>query len=412
MQIDVAVVGAGAAGLACARALADAGRSVVVLEARDRLGGRIRSLAGPDGSVVELGAQVVHGDRAACWSVLGEPGDHHRYGEGATLTARLGGSLIPAWKLVRSGACLLWGADGVIAQAAGGEDDVAVSDVLRAARRAPAVDEEWVRQNWAGEPAELSAQGVAAVLGASDAGSGEFVVTGGFAELPRRLADGLDVRLSTPVERIDRDNSNGGVVLRTAAGDVPARACVVTVPPPVLAGGGCEVPWLPDAVRDALARTPLGDAVSVAVQLTNPAPESALLFDADGEGGFWRVERGSRTALGVAKGATAQQLREIIGTDGGVDALAQRLLPWAGEVSVLGSADWGLDPWSRGAFSYPAVGRLDLPALLARRVEDVLFLAGEATCGARHPASVHGAMESGRRAASDVLAAITMEARA
>ena len=88
------------------------------------------------------------------------------------------------------------------------------------------------------------------------------------------------------------------------------------------------------------------------------------------------------------------------------------LLPWAGEVSVLGSADWGRDPWSRGAFSYPAVGRLDLPALLARPVEDVLFLAGEATCGARHPASVHGAMESGRRAASDVLAAITMEARA
>ena len=120
------------------------------------------------------------------------------------MTARLGGSLIPAWKLVRSGACLLWGADGVIAQAAGGEHDVAVAEVLRAARRAPAVDEEWVRQNWAGEPAELSAQGVAAVLGAADAGTGEFVVTGGFAELPRRLAEGLDVRLSTPVERIDR----------------------------------------------------------------------------------------------------------------------------------------------------------------------------------------------------------------
>src|SRR5205085_246434 len=64
---DVVVVGAGVAGLACARALADEGVEVVVLEARERIGGRIRTLRVEGEAPVELGASVVHGDAATTW---------------------------------------------------------------------------------------------------------------------------------------------------------------------------------------------------------------------------------------------------------------------------------------------------------------------------------------------------------
>ncbi|MEV1206570.1 FAD-dependent oxidoreductase, partial [Microbispora rosea] len=74
MRVDVVVVGAGVSGLTAARRLRAAGLAVTVLEARDRVGGRVRTHRPSDGGpAMELGAQVVHGDRNPVWDVL-EPG--------------------------------------------------------------------------------------------------------------------------------------------------------------------------------------------------------------------------------------------------------------------------------------------------------------------------------------------------
>ena len=394
MRTDAVVVGAGVAGLTCARALADAGRSVIVLEARDRVGGRIHTVA-LDGTPFELGAQVVHGDRAACWEVLGSPGAHERYGEGASFTVRLSGRLYPAHALA---GCLLWRCDDRIARSGGG--DVAAAEVLRAAGGRPGIDDEWVRQNWAADPAELSAKGMADVLAAADSGAGEFTITGGFATLPRALADGLDVRTGVPVESINW--APDSVTVRAADATFSARACVVSVPPPVVASGRCHIEGLPSAKRAAASALRLGDAVSMAVVLSQPAPTGALVFDADGEAGFWRTAAGSRVALGVAKDSAADGLRKQLADP---SALLAQLLPWTSGVAVesVTVADWGRDEFATGAFTFPAIGRLDAAAEWARPLSGTLFFAGEATCGARHPASVHGAMESGRRAATELM---------
>jgi monoamine oxidase len=71
-------------------------------------------------------------------------------------------------------------------------------------------------------------------------------------------------------------------------------------------------------------------------------------------------------------------------------------------VRVLAHVDWGLDPLATGAFSYPRQGHLDAPMTWREVVGGTLFFAGEATCAELHPAMVHGALESGMRAAAEV----------
>ena len=268
------------------------------------------------------------------------------------------------------------------------------------------VDDEWVRQSWAGDPAVLSAKGMADVLAMADSGEGQFIVRGGFSTLVDQMGASLDIRLGWPVEQISW--ASGGVRLHSGDDTVSARCCVVTVPPPVVSSGRCAISPFPAAKTAAARALGLGDAVSVAVTLSRPLQEPVLVFDADGEAGFWKAERGSPVVLGVAKDAAAAKLRVLAADPGRLRGLLQQLFPDAADALVedVRVADWGRDPWATGAFTFPRAGQLDAPAQWAQPLGDAVFFAGEATCGARHPASVHGAIESGVRAAGEVLAAV------
>ncbi|MHB8340450.1 MAG: flavin monoamine oxidase family protein [Mycobacteriales bacterium] len=409
MSFDVVIIGAGAAGLGCAAELTRAGLAVVVLEARDRVGGRIHTLyPSGGGAPVELGAQVVHGDRAACWRVLGDPGGHDRYGAGAPLLVRAGGRLQAAPALIRSAGCLLWAAESRIAACtpAGAPGDLPVATVLRAAGGVPDLDDEWLRQTWGADPGELSARGMADVLAGTRSGIGEFVVRSGMAELARRLAAGLDVRTGSAVATLTWEP--GRVQVRSGPDEFLSRAGGVTVPAPVVAGGRCVISPLPPAKLAAAAALPLGDAVTAAVRFADPAPAAAMVFDADGEAGFWQAVRGEPTLLGVAKDRAAARLRSRLSDRAALAALLAELCPWTkgSSITEVTVADWGGDPWVTGGFTFPAVGRLAAGRRWAEPLERTVFFAGEATCGSRHPASVHGALESGERAAREVMEAL------
>jgi monoamine oxidase len=373
MPVDVIVVGAGASGLACAARLHNAGARVVVLEARDRIGGRIRTAV--DG--FELGAQVVHGAANPVHDLVATV----PLARDTPAYVVSGGARQPMGTLARR-PNPPWSIEPALARDPG---DGTVRDWLRGRDIAGAVVDEWLVQNWAAPPDFLDAPGLVARL---EPDTGEFAVAGGFDRLATRLAANLDVRLNTPVETV---TWRPGQV--EAAGET-AAAIVLTVPPPVIVRDTLKIDLPPHKVAAARA-LPLGDACCALITLGRDAPESAAVFDADGRLGFVRCEAGRPYVLVVAKGPAAARVRA------NPTAGLYTALPWAGAVRHVELADWGTDPWTTGAFTYPRPGNESAHATWAEPVDNTVFFAGEATATTRP--FVPAALRSGERAAEEVL---------
>lgn len=348
---------------------------------------------------MELGAQVVHGSRNPVWAHLAR--DHSEYRAGAA-TVRTAGARRPMGALLADAPPWLVEQRLIATAKAGGT----VAGWLHGQQLSPAAlltAAEWLRQGWAGEPAELSAAGVAAVRRAQRWGEGQHVVDGGLDALPAALAAGLEIRTSTPVR---------SVAWRPGAATVDglaARAVVVTAPPPVLAAGRLRIdPW-PQRKRATAAALRLGDACCAALTFDRPAPRNEVCFDADGEAGFARATAGRRQVSLVAKAAAAGRLRAALRTPAATAQLLGELLPWTagGRVCEVVVADWGRDELACGAFSYPRAGAEHAPRRWAEPLGDTVFFAGEATADDDQPATVHGAVASGERAAREVVKAVS-----
>ncbi|MEU4298836.1 flavin monoamine oxidase family protein [Kitasatospora aureofaciens] len=395
---DVIVIGAGASGLNSARLVSREGLSVVVYEARERLGGRIRTHRPADGGPpLELGAQVVHGDRNPVHELLG-PGRTRAVPRRVTARIVEDGANREMGAL-SSGRRAPWQLEAVL-QRSPGVTGLSVASWLRAfgSTGAEAVAVlEWFRQNWAADPEELSAAGIARAHCGDTVGEGEFAVEGGFDRLPERLADGLDVRLGEPVRELLYEP--GRVTVRTDAGVSSARAVVITVPPAV------PVPGLPAWKLAAAADLPAGDGYCAVVTLDRVAPDTMIVFDVDGHTGFTRCAAGRSEVLVVAKADAAASLRTA-GSE--LSALLATALPWTVGAAVLDVevADWGRDPYAGGAFTAPRAGLEGAARRWAEPVDDTLFFAGEATVAGEQLPWVQGALASGERAAEQVLKAL------
>jgi monoamine oxidase len=414
MAFDVAVIGAGISGLNCAALLAGDGADVVVFEAADRIGGRIRTSGAPmsgvswDEAPPELGAQVVHGAGNPILALLGAA--VVRIPRVPSALAIQGRRLVPIDSLARNGNAPWTVEERITADP--GPAPGSVADWL-GARVPDAVDRriaaEWFRQNWAGAPEDLAARGIAAARrGEASFGRGAFGPLDGLSGLPRKLAAGLDVRLGQAVRRVRR--GSGGAELwvsgRGSRAEVhAARAVVVTAPPPVVAAGRLVIEDLPTVKLAAAQALALGDGYCVVVTLDRAAPDTSEVFDADGRGGFIRSYAGRPEVLVVAKASAAAAVRAAVATDGLLSLLAAAL-PWATGARVVGTeiADWGADQWITGAFTFPRVGTQWAPGTWARPVAGTLFFAGEATWAQGMP-HVYGAMASGERAARELLSA-------
>ena len=418
MRTDVIVVGAGASGLACARRLVLAGLGVTVLESRHRVGGRIHTYRPADGGPpLELGAQVVHGDRNPVHALVGAD---RMVAVPRDVTARVvSGGVGHDMGLLARGRRAPWLLEALLradpAPVGTGPDRAAdVGSWLRAHGVRGEEDRavrEWFRQAWAAEPDALDARGTAAAYRddtvGHPVGDGEFAVAGGFDRLPALLAEGLDVRLGSPVHGLRF--APGRVEARTGDGTFRAAAAVVTVPPPVVGSGGLPIEDLPAAKLDAAKRLVLGDGCCAVAVLDRDAPETAVVFDVDGHGGFLRVAAGRPEVLVVAKAGAAAAVRAAAAERDGLLPLLRRALPWASSARTTGVtvADWGGDPWSRGAFTAPLTGAADAAPAWAEPVDGTLFFAGEATVSGSRLPWVHGALASGERAAEQTIEAIS-----
>lgn len=304
---DVVVVGAGAAGLACAKALAAAGFRVVVLDARSRIGGRIHTLrtgAGP----IELGAQVIHPTAGSALDLLvleaGLPTQPLSRDAAVIVVDRR--RRWDAAALMRERAPAPWLVERQLAGLSGGTVGMALAAVLGPAQELAAA---WLEQSIGGELGRLDLDGLAAQTRGRSAGP-ERMLPGGFDQVPTALADGVDLRLDCPVSTV----RTVGPSVETAAGSVlTAAAVVVTVPLSVVLADGLRFePPLPETRIAAARQLVSSDGLAVVLH-TAPAPSSSWVLLARPPWGMWRTAAGSTALAGHVKGPRTVKASDIMG---------------------------------------------------------------------------------------------------
>ena len=438
-RADVAVVGAGVAGLAAARELRRRGLAVVVLEARDRIGGRIFTVRDPRLPLpVELGAEFVHGAAPLTYRLLAEAG---------MTTIDLGGETWRAHrgKLARTEP---WAPIARILAQIGRIDqsgpvgrrasDLSFADFLaRLGDRAKARDRraalKFVEGYHAADPAEI---GVRSLVPAREGPPGDAVmriarVHGGYDQLPRWLAGELqaELRLRSPVVAIDWRRARVDLSVRRDSGALrrfATRAAIVTVPAGVLAAGPAQAGGLrlqpePPRIRRSYDLVAMGAVARLACWFREfpwSAAGAGRHPERTARAGFWQLDGPTfgicwtayplRWPLAVAwsggppAAAVARRGRRAVESAVVAELSAAFGLQRRAVASLLAATwmhDWQRDVYSRGAYSYARVGGAGAARSLSRPVEETLFFAGEATDTGGHTGTVEGALASGLRAA-------------
>jgi len=433
LQADVVVLGAGAAGLAAARVLSNAGVTTIVLEARDRIGGRLLTREDVGLPVpIDLGGEFIHGTAAVTFDLLRAAntvaidtgGTGFTYEDGA-LHDREDPFAIVA---------------GVMARARSLDHDMSVDDFLSTfpgdepeSARARRFMRMLVEGFDAADPRRASVRVLAEEWTPGDEGqtSEQFRPLGGYAHLLRTLHGALDparahVRLSTAAHIVRHGDGAVAVdaTICNTSLTVRARSAIVTLPLGVLQAGAVRfTPELPPSKAAALGMLVMGPVVKVGLRFRTAFWEHVH----DGryrEGSFFhRAEAAFPTFWNMLP----LHAPLLIAWAGGpkADALAGRdeasLVACAlddlralfgndpdprAELEAAYTHDWQTDPYAYGAYSYVATGGGDARAALAAPVGDVLFFAGEATSPASEAGTVAGALQTGERAALEALAAL------
>jgi monoamine oxidase len=397
----VVVIGAGFAGLAAAETLRRAGAEVVVLEALDRVGGRVWSDRLPNGAVIERGAEFV----TRGYDTM------ERYVEELGLEMEGMGIRYPERRVVPDPGL---DRDAVLASVA------AVEMAARAEPSRPAVDvlmetvaDADIRellssrlQSSHGYPVtELEAAFLTDLAALVDDRETRRIA-GGNQQLALRLAErlGQAVNVGAAVRRITQ--RDGAVTVDTETGETSAAACVVAVPAPALARIELDPP-LSSAMASAYAALRISTAAKLAAPLAEPAPPDAVMSAA----GRWWTYTTTSDGIGgrtVAAWAGSAPVVDLVGARDGpgrwLDLIAEirpELMPERDAATVT---LWDETSWVPGGYSVQPHAWNGEPGPLEGPVGRVAF-AGEHT--ARDwVATMEGALRSGERAAGDVLAMV------
>ena len=418
----VIVIGAGVAGLAAARALHSAGAKVVVLEARDRIGGRIHTDRSTFGIPIELGAQYIQGTQHRdgtpnpVWRMVQDKGWKTIPYSSDSAEAVREGQDVDVGRLSK----LYDAFESSVDETQEGSIASAVAAYIRRARlgnrqatELRAMIAGYAGLEYAGDIDEISVAGAARSRGYS---GDNHMLPGGYDQVTDLLAAGLpDVRLGEVVATIEYGSSSCSVT--TNRGTHEADYVVCTLPLGVLQSGAVRFsPELPAEKSAAIARMGMGHLGKVTLEYPTRFWSSGVNWflsikpAAPWGVGFSTLDvvHPGRNILTMWQSGSLARRREDLEDDDMVKIALAELRQGAGEKLPLPTravvTRWGKDPFSRGAYSFPKVGaRVADVAALSHPVGNRVFFAGEAT--SRYFGTVPGAILSGRREAARVLEA-------
>ena len=445
--MDIAIVGAGLAGLSAAKALTEAGRSVAVLEAQDRVGGRTLNHTFGDGTVIEIGGQWVGPTQDRLYALAAELGVEH----------------YPTWEggenlLHRDGRLVRYSGEGfglpphVMAELGLAQwrlDRLAGSVPLEAPWSAPKADRldgetaaSWIRRNvrtalgrafmrvvieavFSAEPEDISmlhflfylhSGGSLDLLTRTGGGAQESRFVGGSQLISIRLAERLGdqvVRLGRPVRAIGQ--GEGGTVVSGEWGSLEAGEVVVAVAPAVIGRIAFDPP-LSGRRAHLYARMPPGYVIKCTARYERPfwrdaglsgqagsaTHPLAVTFDNTPDGyeggvlmGFLEGAHGRR-----ASALTAAARRDLV-----LDGFATYFGEQAREPLEYVDQDWAEEEWIRGGYgAHLGPGTWTHYGHLLREPEGRIHWAGAETSAVWN-GYMDGAIRSGERAAAEILAA-------
>jgi len=257
-----------------------------------------------------------------------------------------------------------------------------------------------------------SAEEILAQLHDSSDGAGDFRILDGYSRLTEHLAEGLDIRLNTVVERVAW--SGAGVRVDTNQGVFEADQIVITLPIGVLQSGAVTFePPLPAEKRDAIANIRMGPVIKLVYRLDQPIapPDIMAVYSAGNPPMWWSPSFGQDTGQQVwtafVSGDGARDLLAL-GETGALETALESLRRELGCPTLtaldMKLVNWPADPFARGGYSVATPGYANARHIVAQPVAGKLFWAGEGTASGTGAATVHGAYSSGRRAASEILA--------
>lgn len=421
-KYDTIVVGAGVAGLAAAQRLHCGGQSVLVLEARDRIGGRIHTDYDFAAHPVELGAEFVHG--AVVTRRLAERygldlmpvlADDRGYLHQAQGLIKLADDTLEVHRVrdvLQSNGSKIW--DWAAEWVAQGQPDTDVATMVRSRglRFEPDVAQV-ISHTYSADYGvywdQLSVYGLVENTYAGD-GCDEFRIRQGYGAWLQRFAQGLNIQCNMIVGQVDWQEK---VCITTDDGVLIADRVVVTLPLALLRNQAVQfTPELPDWKRQAIDHIGIAHIIKLILKFDRAFwPENwehcHTYLDTQL---WWRSGYGfdheepvitafmgaaacdSIRALGAAGAASigVTHLAEIFGVD-----VRDRLV----NAQLV---DWQADPFAQMGYSVTTVGETGWRAKLAQSIDGKLFFAGEAASVLR-PASVHGAIETGYAAAAEIL---------
>lgn len=379
---DIVIIGAGAAGLGAAAACRASKKSYMILEARERIGGRVftnRSLGLP----YDAGAFYLHWAERNPWTTIArdlkiDAVDDGTLPRGAWLRFENGERVTSTNRLRYFGEISRrFDADQAQVPDISFTDHVADNPDLLPGVRGMA------RLSLGEEPEQISARDYARLWSGDD-----YVVPQGYGTLLERFGADLNLRLSTPVREIRWNGA--GVEVVSNAGTIKARAAIITAPVNVLAKGVITfTPSLPAITQEALHGLGMGALSKIGLRFSGSRfglSQGTNLFDDWGDGAgiafeFWPFDRDLVVALlggDFARSFLARPERDVVAST--VQRLAQLIGEDVAKNFVAGSVHaWASDPWSLGCYSYARPGQAGARAKLAEPVAERLYFAGEAS---------------------------------